>query len=535
MARIVVCDNVAAEGVELLSEQHEVVNVGSCSRDEVLAAVVGADAIVVRSATCVDAEMIEAGAMLRVIARAGVGVDNIDVGAATRRGIAVVNTPTGNTISAAEHTMGMMLAAARKIPAADAAIKNGGWPKKESVGRQLYGKTLGIVGLGKIGQEVARRARAFEMRLVAADPFVNEDRAREQGVELLGLNQLLAQSDFVTLHAALTDDSRQMIGADEIRLMKPEATLINCARGGLVDEEALANALIQGRLAAASLDVFENEPTPDPTLIGLPGVVATPHVAASTEEAQAHVGREAAQQVLAVLAGQRPRWPVNVPALGGDELAGVGPYLPLAEQIGRMHAALLEGAPQQVQFDVHGFLSAEHLGIVGGHFLAGLLERMAGEPVNYVNAPVIAEERGIRMQAMRLIGYDDPERRRGYAEFVQVTVTDAEGTRTVSGAILDRNVGRIVEVAGFGMDLPPGDAVLLVWNERPEKPGFVGTIGRVLGNCSINIIGLQVSHEIIESRGLMAVTLAEGAAPDVLEEIGRLPDVARLRVVDFST
>ncbi len=535
MAVVLVCDNVADEGLEILVAEHEVIEAGDWSRAQVLAKVGTADALVVRSGTLVDAEMIEAGARLRAIARAGVGVDNIDVAAATRRGIAVVNCPTGNTISAAEHAMGMMLAAARKIPAADAEMKSGQWPKKECIGRQLYGKTLGIVGLGRIGLEVAQRARAFEMKLLAADPFVSEELAREHGAELVALEELLARADFVTLHATVTAGSPPLLGVEELAMMKRDAVLVNCARGSLVDEGALADALAEGRLAAAALDVFANEPDPDARLVGLRNVVATPHVAASTEEAQAHVAREAARQVVDVLAGRRPRWPVNVPALGPDEVASIGPYLPLAEQIGRLHAALLEDAPERVQFDVLGGLSPEHLSAIGGHFLAGLLGRVADEPVNYVNAPMIAEERGVRTDEMRLIGPDDPASRRGYSELVQVTVTDSAGSRTVTGALLDRGEARIVEVVGFGVDLSPRGVALLIWNARPERPGFVGTVGRVLGNCSINILGLQVGHEIVEGEGLMAVTISEGASPDVLDEIRRLPDVARLEAVEFST
>ncbi|MCD6360269.1 MAG: phosphoglycerate dehydrogenase [Armatimonadetes bacterium] len=532
MAKILVCDNVAREGVELLAA-HEVVEARGWSRDEVLAAVADADALMVRSGTRVDAEMIETGAKLRVIARAGVGVDNIDVAAATRRGIAVVNTPTGNTISAAEHTLGMMLAAARKIPLADAAMKAGEWPKSECLGRQLYGKTLGVVGLGRIGQEVARRARAFEMRLLGCDPYVTEERAAELGVRLVALEELLAEADVVTLHAALTDESRHLIGAEEFALMRDGALLVNCARGGLVDESALKEALRSGRLAAAALDVFEGEPEPDAELVGLPNVVATPHVAASTEEAQVHVAREAALQVLDVLEGGRPRWPVNVPALGLEEQDTVGRFVPLAEHIGRLHAALLDTAPQQLTLEVHGPLAAEHLEVLMGHVLAGLLERIAEEDVNYVNAPLIADERGIRHDLMRLLGDDDAANRQGYSEFVSVTITDANGERTVSGALLDRYEPHIVNVGGFEMDLPPRNTVLLVWNGRPEAPGFVGRIGVALGEAGISILGLQVALEVIDGVGLMAVTLGEPVSPEVLETVASLPDIVRTRMVEF--
>lgn len=533
MAKILVCDNVTQQALEVLSG-HEVVRADGWTRAQVLAGVADADALIIRSATVADAELIAAGTRLRVIARAGVGVDNVDVAAATRRGIAVVNTPTGNTIAAAEHTIGMMLAAARRIPAVDAAMKAGRWPKSEAVGRQLYGKTLGIVGLGRIGQEVARRARAFEMRLLAYDPYVTEERAADVGARLVSLQELLAGADFVTLHAALTEESRHLIGAEELALMRPGAILVNCARGGLVDEAALIAALRSGHLGAAALDVFENEPTPNAELVRLPNVVATCHVAASTAEAQAHVAREAAQQVLDVLEGRRPRWPVNVPALGLDEQASVMRYLPLAEHIGRLHAALLDAAPVEVALEVYGPLEAAHLEIVMGHVLAGLLERIAGEKVNYVNAALIAQERGIRFDRARLLREEDLVDGRGYAELLTVSVRDTAGQREVSGALLDRREPHIVSVAGFDMDLAPRHWVLLIWNARPEAPGFVGKIGVVLGEAGISILGLQVALEVIDSLGLMAVTVPGPVPTEVLDAISKLPDVARICMVEFA-
>ena len=315
MPSVLVCDPIAEEGLALLCDRAEVLIASGWERERLLARIPEADAVIVRSATELDAELIDAATKLRVIARAGVGVDNIDLDAATRRGIAVVNTPTGNTIAAAEHTMAMMLALARRIPAASAALKEGRWAKKEATGRQLFRKTLGIIGLGKIGQEVVRRARAFEMNVLAHDPYVPTDAARELGVTPVELAELLEKSDVISLHAALTDQTQHMIGKEQFLLMKPGALLVNCARGPLIDECALVDALTEGHLGGAALDVFESEPEPRCDLVSLPSVVATPHVAASTEEAQALVAREAAEQVLEVLSGGRPRWPVNVPAL----------------------------------------------------------------------------------------------------------------------------------------------------------------------------------------------------------------------------
>ncbi len=527
MHRVLICDAIAEQGLALLAGRAQMIDACALDRDGLIEAIADADAAIVRSATTLDEGVIEAGRRLRVIARAGVGVDNIDLDAATRRGIAVVNTPTGNTIAAAEHAMAMLLALARRIPAADAALKDGRWTKQQATGRQLYRKTLGLVGFGKIGREVAKRARAFEMTVVAHDPFVPDERIRELGVEPVALQELLRAADVVSLHAALTENSRGLIGADALALMKPSALLVNCARGGLVDEAALLAALREGRIAGAALDVFQAEPEPNPELVGLPNVVATPHVAASTEEAQADVAREAVEQVLEVLEGGRPRWPVNVPPLSPDELSRIGPFLPLAESLGALQAALLTGPPLRAALYAHGDAADEHLRIVSGHFLAGLLARIAGEPVNYVNAPLIAAERGLQTSRGAAAAA------RGYSQFLQAAVADEAGETSVAGALLDRGQARIVDVAGFGFDFVPERTVLLIWNARPDRPGFVGTIGRILGEAGINILGIQVAHEVLDGAGLMAVTVAEPIAPEVRAEIEALADVARLAIVEF--
>ncbi len=366
------------------------------------------------------------------------------------------------------------------------------------------------------------------MRLLGYDPYVAPEKAEEAGVELTELDALLAGSDVVSLHAALTDESRHLIGAEQLARMKPSTVLVNCARGGLVEEKALLEALKSGRLGGAALDVFEDEPQPEPELVGLPNVIATPHVAASTEEAQIEVATEAARQVVDVLAGRPPRWPVNVPALPAEDLELVRPFLELAESLGRLHAALLRGAPRTVDLDHQGSLPRERLRIVSGHFLVGLLGRIVDEPINYVNSPVIARERGIRVREG--LGPDS----RGYSELVQTSVGEDSSVTTVAGALLDRSQARIVEMDGFGLDLTPRNFVVLVWNREPEKPGFVGTIGKVLGAAGINILSIQVGHEVVDAQGLMAVTVAEPVGAKVLDEVARLPGVARLVTVDFG-
>lgn len=528
MPTVLICDEIVEEGLELLRDRAEVRIAAGWERERLLAEIPEADAVIVRSATELDTELIDAATRLRVIARAGVGVDNIDIDAATRRGIAVVNTPTGNTIAAAEHTMAMMLALTRRIPSADAALKDGSWAKKQATGRQLFRKTLGIIGLGKIGQEVAARARAFEMTVLAHDPFVPTDAARELGVEPVEMAELLERSDIISLHAALTDQTWHMIGHEQLLLMKPGALLVNCARGALVDECALVEALTEGRLGGAALDVFEREPEPRCDLVGLPSVVATPHVAASTEEAQALVAREAAEQVLEVLAGGRPRWPVNIPALTREELRELGPFLPLAERLGRFQAALLARAPRNAAVYVRGGGAEEHLEIVGGHFLSGLLGGIADEPVNYVNAPIIAAERGLQMS------HGVAADARGYSRYIRASVGDGDAPVEIAGAVLDRDQPRIVEIAGFGLDLVPRDTVILILNSRPDRPGFVGTLGRILGDAGISILGIQVGHEVVDETGLMAVSVRGEVAPPVRREIAGQPGVTRLEIVSFE-
>ncbi len=528
MPVVLVCDPIAEEGLTLLESGVEVVDVCACDREGLMDAIAQADALIVRSATEIDAGLIGAAPRLRVIARAGVGVDNIDLDAATRRGIAVVNTPTGNTIAAAEHTMAMMLALVRRIPSADAALRSGRWAKREAIGRQLYRNTLGIVGFGKIGRQVAGRALGFEMELLVADPYVPEERIRDHGAKPVELDELLRSSDVVTLHASLSDATYHMVGARELELMKPEALLINCARGALVDETALADALAAGRIAGAALDVFETEPEPHPRLLELGNVIVTPHVAASTEEAQALVAREAVEQVLEVLGGGRPRWPVNVPALTREEFSAIAPYLSLAERLGRIQAALLSGPAERAATYVHGPETEDYLRIINGHFLVGLLEPLADEPVNYVNAPVLAAERGLQVSRGTAA---DP---RGYSRYVRTEVGDASSEVTVAGALLDRGEARIVEIAGCGLDLAPEHTVLLIWNGHPERPGFIGMVGQILGDSGINVLGIQVGRGTVNGCGLMAVCVRGGVDREVLQHIRGLEVTERVEAVGFD-
>lgn len=526
MARILVADNLAPEGLELLREAGEVVVRTGLPEAELVAAVAGADAIVVRSSTRLTASVIEAAKQCRVIARAGVGVDNIDVAAATRRGILVVNSPAGNILAAAEHAVALLLAAARQVPQADRSTKAGEWDRKRFTGTQLQGKTLGLVGLGKVGTQVARRARALGMTVIACDPYVNRERAAADGVELVELDALLSRSDAVSLHAVATAENQALIGARELALLRPGAILVNTARGSLLDESALVTALQEDRLVAA-LDVFAEEPTTNRALVESPNVIATPHVGALTHEAQVNVAVDAARQVVDVLGGRPPRWPVNAPALPEEALESLRPLLPLAEALGELGRALLAGPLRSVELRSSQSLRPEHRDYLLAAALATLLQGTADEPVNLVNALLLADER--QVVASQDATVDD----RGYTSFVELRLM-ANEVVTVAGALLDRERPRIVNIDGYEMDLPPEGVAFLIWRRAPSRPGFIGRVGTLLGAAGVNISAIQVSHEALREVGLMALAL-EGEVPaDVQDQVQAEEGVLTTRILHFG-
>ena len=526
MAVILVCDPLADEGLALLAKAGEVRVCVGLEEEELAEAAREAEAILVRSGTRITARVIEAASCCRVIARAGVGVDNIDVAAATRRGILVVNSPAGNIIAAAEHAVALMLSAARNIPAATAALQGGRWDRKRFTGRQIAGSVLGLVGLGNVGLEVAKRARALEMKVKAADPYVTPERAAGVGVELVPLDTLLAESDIISLHAAATPETEGLIGARELALMRPEAILVNTARGSLVDEKALVAALHAGRPSMAALDVFSDEPNPNTELINLPNVIATPHVGALTHEAQVNVAIDAARQVADVLAGHPPRWPVNAPVLSVEAMRATAPLLPLAEALGLLLRGLLAGPVRRVELRAAAAVSVENLGYVASTALARLIAPTYAETVNAVNAFLLARERGIET-AVTGMGED-----RGYTTLIEL-VGVADTTARVSGAVLDRGRVRIVGIDDLALDLPPEGRALLIWADNSHTPGFVGLIGRLLGEAGINIRAIQVSSLEGQDRGLMAVTVSAPVPPEIIAQINDLPRVAQTLVVDF--
>jgi len=519
MARILIAEPLAEAGVELLRAHHEVDARASTTREELLAAVAGVDALVVRSATRVDAEVLEAGRNLKVVGRAGIGLDNVDVAAATRLGVMVVNAPQSNVISAAEHTVALILAQARNIPQAHVALREGRWERGRFQGAELYGKTLGIIGLGRVGALVAQRLNAFGMRLLAFDPYVSRDRAAQMGVELASLADVLARADVVTVHLPKTPDTTGLIGETELAAMKPGARLVNTARGGIVDEAALAKAVGDGQLAGAALDVFAEEPTTQSPLFGLEGVVVTPHLGASTTEAQDKAGIAIAEQLLLALAGQFVPNAVNVDA--GSVPDAVRPFLPLVEKLGRLYTALAGGGPGgrasalgggRLHLEYVGALAEQDTRVLTLAALKGMFSPVVHEPVTFVNAPLLAAERGVEVTETRT---------RQSRDWVNLVTLSGEGSRGQVGVagttVGPRDAERLVAINGIPIDMAPADHMAFLFYE--DRPGVIGRVGTILGESGVNIASMQVGRRKQGGEALMALTVDAGIPAGVLERV----------------
>ena len=519
MARILIAEPLAEAGVELLRAHHEVDARAATTREELLAAVTGVDALVVRSATRVDAQVLEAGRNLKVVGRAGIGLDNVDVAAATRLGVMVVNAPQSNVISAAEHTVALILAQARNIPQAHVALREGRWERGRFQGAELYGKTLGIIGLGRVGALVAQRLNSFGMRLLAYDPYVSRDRAAQMGVELAGLADVLAQADVVTVHLPKTPDTTGLIGETELAAMKPGARLVNTARGGIVDEAALAKAVGDGQLAGAALDVFAEEPTTQSPLFGLEGVVVTPHLGASTTEAQDKAGIAIAEQLLLALAGQFVPNAVNVDA--GPVPDAVRPFLPLVEKLGRLYTALAGGGPGgrasalgggRLHLEYVGALAEQDTRVLTLAALKGMFSPVVHEPVTFVNAPLLAAERGVEVTETRT---------RQSRDWVNLVTLSGEGSRGQVGVagttVGPRDAERLVAINGIPIDMAPADHMAFLFYE--DRPGVIGRVGTILGENGVNIASMQVGRRKQGGEALMALTVDAGIPAGVLERV----------------
>jgi D-3-phosphoglycerate dehydrogenase / 2-oxoglutarate reductase len=515
--RILVAEPIAREGVERLRARHEVDEAVGKSAAELASMLPGYDALVVRSQVKVDAPMIEAGRRLAVIGRAGVGVDNVDLDAATRAGIVVVNAPTGNTIAAAEHTLGLLYALARRIPAADASVRRGEWKRAALTGVELRGRTLGIVGMGKIGQAIAARARAMEMVVVVADPYLSAEQAGLHGAELVDLPTLLARSDAVTVHVPLTRVTRGLIGAAEIARMKAGAFVLNVARGGIVDEAAAAQALRDGRLGGAAFDVYETEPPPaDSPLRDAPNTVLTPHLGASTEEAQVAVAEEVADQILDVLDGRSARYAVNAPLLSPETARAIAPYVPLAELLGRFFAQFAPGGTRALTLEIAGELAGHDAAPLVAAALRGLLESTTTERVNLVNAALVARARGLTVVERRTPDAGP------FAALLTLSGSADGRTATVGGTVAHGGP-RIVRLEDYWINMAPSDSMLITHHH--DRPGAMGRIGMMLGAADVNISGMHLARSGPRADALMILALDDDVPPAVLDAIRALPDV----------
>ncbi len=524
--RVLVAESVAREGIERLRVEHEVDERVGLSHADLCEILPDYDALIVRSQVQVDAEAIAAGTRLVVIGRAGVGVDNVDLDAATRAGIVVVNAPTGNTIAAAEHTLALLYGLARRIAPADASIRRGEWKRAQFTGLELRGRTLGIIGLGKIGQAIAVRALAMEMTVIGVDPYLTADAAANHGVELVELDELLGRADVVTVHVPLTRATRGLIGREAIAKLKSGSIVLNVARGGVVDEAAVAEALHAGHLGGAGIDVFEQEPPTDSPLLEAPNTLLTPHLGASTAEAQVLVAEEIADQVLEVLAGRSARYAVNAPLLTPETARAIAPYLPLAEVLGQFFGQFSRGGVHQLTIELAGELAAYDGAALVAAILRGLLEISITERVNLVNAGALAKARGITVI----------ERKTPDAGAFAALITlsgETDGRSTVVAGTVAGGEPRITRLDDYRLDMAPADSMLIT--RHRDRPGTVGRVGLMLGEADINISAMHLARTRPREDAFMILALDDDIPSEISEAIRTQEGVTDLWAIRLGT
>jgi D-3-phosphoglycerate dehydrogenase / 2-oxoglutarate reductase len=522
---VLIAEELSPATIDALGPDFEIRSCDGANRDELLPALADVDAVLVRSATKMDAEAIAAAKSLKVIARAGVGLDNVDVPAATQAGVMVVNAPTSNITSAAELAVGLLLATARNIAPANEALKGGAWKRSKYGGVELLDKKVGIVGFGRIGQLVAERLKGFGVEILAYDPYVSAQRAGQLGAQLVGLDELLEQSDFISVHLPKTPETVGLIGKEALAKVKPTVRIINAARGGIVDEEALAEALREGRVAGAGIDVFAKEPTTESPLFEHESVVVTPHLGASTDEAQEKAGVAVAKSVRLALGGDLVPDAVNVS--GGVIAEEVRPGIALVEKLGRIFTALAGAVPVQLDVDVHGEITEHDVSVWKLSALKGLFSDLTEDPVTYVNAPLLAEQRGVETRLLT-----DPVSQ----DFRNVTTlrgTLADGTTvSVSGTLTGpRMVEKVVGLNGFDLEVPISEH--MAFFTYTDRPGIVGAVGRLLGEADVNIGGMQVARDTRGGRALVALTVDSEIPGDVVSAIATEIE-AEVKVVDLE-
>jgi D-3-phosphoglycerate dehydrogenase len=524
--KILVAEQLAKQGIEILRAHHEVDEKIGLSPEE-LAAIIGEyDALLVRSQVKVTADILARATRLVVVGRAGVGVDNVDLEAATKAGVVVVNAPTGNTVSAAEQTIALMLALARKTAAADASVRKGEWKRSSFTGVELRSRTLGIIGLGKIGQAVADRAHGLEMTVIGYDPFITAEQAALHGITLVELDALIEKSDIITVHVPLNKATRGIIGTEQIARMKPGSMLVNVARGGVYDEAAVAQALTDGKLAGAAFDVYEQEPPVDSPLMAAPNTVLTPHLGASTAEAQVRVAEEACEQVIDVLAGRSARYAVNAPLLTPETARAIAPYLPLTETLGRVVAQYFRGAIKTLTVEVAGDLAEHDASQLTAAALRGILENATSEKVNLINAGFLAKNRGITVNERKSSDAGT------FASLVTLTVEGDTGKATVAGTIANGEQ-RLTRIDDSWLDMAPTPLMLVTRHQ--DKPGTMGRIGLILGEADVNISAMHLARSAPRHDALMLLALDDDVPDTVASAIRSHPAVLDLWVIRAAT
>lgn len=522
--KILVTDNLSKEGVNILQkypEQLEVDVKNKLAPDELKRIIPEYDAIIVRSATKLTADVLENATRLKVVGRAGIGVDNIDVESATKRGIVVMNTPGGNSITTAEHTIAMMFAVARKIPQANASVKAEKWEKSKFEGVELYNKTIGVIGLGNIGSIVADRCLGLKMKVIGYDPFIKQEKARELGVELVGLDELFARADIITVHVPLSKETKGLINRDSISKMKNGVIIINCARGGIVDESALYEALKSGKVAGAGLDVFEKEPPGKSPLFELENVVLTPHLGASTVEAQVNVAIAIAEQIVDYLLNGIIRNAVNFPAIPSETLNLLKPYINLAEKLGVFISQVAEKQIENISIEYNGEIASYNTAPLTIAALKGVLTRMFGENVNYINAPVLAKERGLKVTESKSMQSED------YQSLITIKLHAGGSEFVAGGTIFGKRDPKIVRFDGYDIEVLPQGNILMVYNN--DKPGVLGAIGTYLGKNNVNIAGLQLGRDKPGGKAVAFIMVDQPVSEEVLSGLLKIENVISAR------
>lgn len=528
MFRVLVSDPISDQGLQQLMDASDVIldKKTGLSEDELVAIIGEYDALLVRSQTKVTARIMNAASKLKVIGRAGVGVDNIDLETATQKGIIVINAPDGNTIATCELTFAMMMALARNIPQAYKKTISGEWDRKSFVGVELRAKTLGVIGMGRIGTEVAKRAKAFGMEVLGYDPFLTEDRAEKLGVSLASVDEVCEQSDFITVHTPLTNETRNLLSTPQFAKMKKGVRIINCARGGIIDEVALVEAIDSGIVAGAAFDVFvEEPPAADHPFLNHPKIIVTPHLGASTIEAQENVAIDVAEEVLHILRDEPFKNAVNMPPVRADVLAKLQPYFLLGERMGQLLAQMSEQAPREIVINYSGELANVDTAPLARYIIKGVLSHHLGSDVNIINAMHMAKSREVSIIS------EKTTKTKGFTNLITITLRSDKEERSVAGTLLNGYGPRIVKIDGYPVDVAPEGNILLVAHH--DKPGIIGRLGSILGDSGTNIATMQVGRKVVGGSAIMVLTVDKPAPAEAIQELLQLPEINQVKEISF--